>query len=167
MQQPLTEMGIQTSLSERERAVMFSFVFFPMHNGTIGRRGPHIAMLARPVFRKLYKQYADTVFVSQVTVTCRSLVKKGYMVQTGSVESTYHKFPDDPVVKYQSPLFDLTESGFQFVLAFGDPTCLISGRVRRNLMYGDSKQLKLFAAYAGIESWMHSRNHPQDVDHDF
>lgn len=121
----------QEYLSDRELAILGTFVFFPMKGTMAGRRGPDIVRVAKPVFRRLYRGYAENVWLMQVSLTCKKLTQRGFLSRVGFVTKEFRNYsherrekkypgstePAFDLIKYDSPLFALSEAGFSYVLA--------------------------------------------------
>ncbi|BAG41549.1 hypothetical protein [Ralstonia phage phiRSL1] len=120
-------------LSQQELAILASFVFLPLPKRAVGRRGAEVAQVARPVFAKLFQKYVKGRFALQVTITCKKLVRRGLLYQSGTVEPEVRqpvrmqkaKCAPSPI---QSPVFALTESGLWFVLSQCDQSQLCTAR---------------------------------------
>lgn len=120
-------------LSQQELAILASFVFLPLPKRAAGRRGAEVAQVARPVFNQLFKKYVKGRFALQVTITCKKLVRRGLLYQSGTVTREFRqpvRMPKGEVrtVAYQSPVFALTESGLWFVLSQCDQSQLCTTR---------------------------------------
>lgn len=141
-------------LSYREQAILASFVFLPLPSYLRGKRASDIVTTASRVFEDAYHARSKKMWIHNVTNTCKTLVKKGYLLSQGTVTARWtniHKL-DKEEITYQSPIFALSEMGFAYVLSQMDTSCLPSvSRIQKlqksKVVDGREELAKLFRAF--------------------
>lgn len=118
-------------MTKLERAVLASFILFPLPADQKGRRAGQVFRCAPHSFRRCIRSYPDALYlVYMLSTCCRKLVKLGLLERVGTVPHTFtvpaKHYPDVPIVRnYESPIYRPTEAGYTQALSFCDHTKLV------------------------------------------